>query len=138
MENAIGFVKYVIAALTIFGGITAILTPLTPLSGPLGFLYGTRVGLVLFGLLTIACGLALLYGKVRKSRKWTGIGLMACYCCFLFATLIQISAFGFHPAYWAVNGTLAILSGALWLRWKFKTAYINPNHFRKDIAKLKN
>ena len=137
-EDAISVVKFILAGLTIMGGINGMLAPLAHAAPmPLHFIYGTRVGLVCFGLVVVACGLTLIYGKVRRSRQWTGRGLMAVYCSFLFATLIQIAAFGFSPEYWLINAVCAVIAGALWLRWKFKTEYINPAHFRDDVINLR-
>jgi hypothetical protein len=137
-EHAFSVLKYAIAGLTIVAGVGAMVAPLTPMPAPLGFLYGTRVGLVLFGALTVSCGFSLLYGKATRSRQWTGRGLMACYMCFVFATLIQGLAFAWDPGTWVANAIFALITGALFLRWKFKTSYIDPNHFRKEIEELTN
>lgn len=135
-ESGLSLVKYLVAVLTIGAGLATAVADVETIEGPLGLLYGTRTGLVLFGLVAVVCGFMLLYGKVKRSRQWTGMGLMACYCCFLFATLVQITAFGISPETWVGNAFFALITGALWLRWKFKTSYINPGHFRSDITEL--
>jgi hypothetical protein len=136
-EHIISVVKYLLAALVIFAGVSTAWMPLTPVSGPLGFIYSTRVGLLLFGAVVFASGALLMVSKIKHSRRGVGRGLMACYCCFLFATIIQIAAFGLSPANWAGNAIFALLTGALWLRWKFKTEYIDPGHFRHDVIEMK-
>lgn len=136
-EGFLSVVKYLLAAFTIVGGLDAMFTPPTVMTGPLGFLYGTRTGLFLFGSLTIACGLILLIGKISRSKKLTGLGLMCCYLCYLFAALVQGIAFNWVLSAWVTNAIFSIICGALWLRWKFKISYINPNHFKKDIRDLK-
>lgn len=106
---------------------------LTPMDGALGFLYETRASLVFFGILFACSGLMLLYGKWRRSRKWTGRGLMFIYCEFLFATIINGIAYNWVPGYWVGNAVATAIVAALWLRWKFKTEYVNPRHFRDDM-----
>lgn len=137
VENALSGVKYAIALLVMLAGASAMFAPLTPISGPLGLLYATRWGLVLFGVVTVASGLALFIGKVIRSKKLTGRGLMACYMCLLFATIIQGLAFMWDPGTWLLNAIFTIITGALWLRWKFKTEYVNPKHFREEVARMR-
>ena len=107
-------------------------TPLTPMSGVLGYIYSERITLVVLGLIFSSCGAMLFYGKMRHSRKWTGRGLMCIYLCFVFAALIQGIAYGWHPPYWVSNMIMALITGALWLRWRIKTAYIDPRHFYNE------
>ena len=137
-EYAISGFKYLIALFMILSGVLTAITPVEPASGALGVLYSSRLILVALGAIFAYCGGMLLYGKIRKSRKWTGRGLMAIYLCFVFAVLIQLSAYGFgDPSQWVGNLIASIIIGALWLRWKFKTEYIKTNHFRDDIRHLR-
>ena len=112
-------------------GIQTIFTPLTPMSGPLGYVYSTRLTLVIFGIIILTSGLTLIIAKIRHNKRWTGRALMAIYLCYLFATLLQGFAFNWAWDYWGVNMIMTLITGALWLRWKFKTEYINPKHFRE-------
>ena len=128
-ERLISAFKWLLALFMILAGILTMFTPLTPMSGVLGYIYSTRISLVIFGIIFSSCGGMLLYGKMRRSRVWTGRGLMGIYLCFTFATLLQGVAYGWHPGYWANNLIMALITGALWLRWRLKTAYIDPRHF---------
>lgn len=113
------------------------LTPLSAIEGTkLGFLYANPYSLVVIGLIIFVSGGMLMYGKIRKSKLWTGRGLMWIYMCFLFAAILNFVAFDGAVASWLSNLILAFITAGLWLRWKNKTEYINPRHFVRDIEKL--
>lgn len=137
IEKGLGAFKYALAVFMMYAGVATCIAPLTPASGSLGFLYSTRISLVIFGIIFFISGFMLFYGKVTKSRYWTGKGLLAIYLCFVFATVLNFIATTGTAGFWMPNAIAAIITGALWLRWKFKTEYINPHHFREDIRKLK-
>jgi hypothetical protein len=134
-EYILGGFKYVLAVAMIISGPLNAFGPLTPLDGALGFIYNSRVTLIFLGIIFTLSGLALLIGKIIKSKKWVGRGLMAIYLCFLFAAILNALAFQ-DMSTWIGNAVLAIITGLLWLRWKFQTQYINPRHFTRDIERL--
>lgn len=105
---------------------------LLPVEGALGFIYGYRPTLIIFGIIIILSALTLLYGKIRRSKRWTGRGLMAVYLCYVFGAVLNFAAFG-DPFTWVGNAIVALITGALWLRWKFQTEYVDPEHFRDAI-----
>lgn len=134
-ERGIGAFKYLVAGYMMLAGL---LTPFMGIDGTsLGILYENLISLTIIGLIIFASGAMLMWGKVRKSKVWTGRGLMWVYMCFLFAAAINYVAFSGAPETWVSNLVMGIIMGALWLRWKFKTQYINPNHFKRDIEELK-
>lgn len=128
-ERVIGAFKYLLGGIMVLSGISTLFTSTTPVSGPLGYLYSTRAGLVVFGVLVIISGGTLIYGKIRKSRRWTGRGLFWIFLILLFGTIIQFVAFVGDPSAWVGNAVFCIVTAVLWLRWKFKTEYYNPRHF---------
>jgi hypothetical protein len=133
-ERLIGAFKYVIGGYMMLAGA---LTPFqTDPSTKLGWIYSSHYSLTVLGIIVFVSGAALIYGKVRKSKKWTGKGLLWIYLCFLFATIMNFVAYAGDPTYWVGNLVAGLITAALWLRWKNKTEYINPNHFTRDIAKI--
>jgi|SRR6478609_542013 len=132
-EYSLSGLKYLLAVVMLLSAFQTMTAPLTPMDGALGFIYSSRVTLVILGALFAAAALSLLYGKIRRSRKWTGRGLMNIYLCFLFATIIQGAAYAWMPGYWIPNAIVTVIVGLLWLRWRMKTAYINPKHFRRIV-----
>lgn len=98
-------------------------------------LYGTRASLVAFGVFFAFAGATLLYGKFRRRRKAHGYGLMLIYLSFLFAGIITLVTFNIVEA--LPNLIFAALTGALWLRWKFKTEYIQSGQFTDDIVEIR-
>lgn len=136
-EGAISVFKYILGGFMVIAGLQTMFAPITIVGDALGAFFLNRLLLVLFGLIFASCGVTLLYGKIRRSRRWTGRGLMGIYLCFVFGTIINIATNGFLPATWVGNFVLSLITGALWLRWKFKTEYINPLHFVDEVVELK-
>lgn len=127
--------KYLLAVFMIVTGIATMFSPVTPMDGALGIVYGSRLSLVAFGTLFSFSGGSLLYGKIKRSRKWTGLGLMLIYLCFMFATFLNGVALGWEVSAWFPNLIGSLITGALYLRWRFKTAYVDPNHFVDYVDK---
>lgn len=133
-EHTLSGFKYLIAISMLFSGVITAFGPTTAVAGSLGIIYSSRVSLVILGIIFFLSGCALLYGKIRKSKRWTGYGLMAIYCCFIFAALMNGVAFGFQNyGVWVWNAGIGFIMGMLYLRWKFKVSYLNPRHFQRDI-----
>jgi hypothetical protein len=133
-ERVLGAFKYIIAIFMMVAGVLTPLQDLTPVDGPLGFIYSSRLALSAFGLAFFLSGASLFYGKIAKSKKWTGNGLFAIFTCFLFSGLLETTA-RHVPS--IGNFTSAFIVGALYLRWRFKTVYIDPNHFVDDVDTMR-
>lgn len=131
-ERLIGAFKYLVAGYMMLAGV---LTPFaTDASTTLGWIYGNPYSLAVLGLLVFVSGAILLYGKVRRSKRWTGRGLFYCCACFLFAAILNAVAYVGDPTYWVGNAVAALVMAALWLRWKLKQVYVSPNHFRSPVV----
>lgn len=132
-ERAIGAFKYILAIFMMYAGVTTALSPTQSVPGSFGFVYSSRISLVIFGIIFFISGSILLYGKIRRSRRWTGKGLLLIYLCFLFATLVNGISLGGNPSVWVYNFFGTIITASLWLRWKFKTEYVDRKHFVDDL-----
>lgn len=137
IENSLGALKWVLAVFVMYIGVMIAIGPLTPIEGILGVLYSSRLFVVTYGAWTFLAGAALLYGKWQKSKKWTGVGLFNIYLNALFACIINGFAHSWSLDSWPIAAVFALITGLLWLRWKFKTEYINPNHFRREVRGIK-
>lgn len=132
-ERALGALKYVIAFFMIVAGVLTPLQDLTPVDGALGFIYSSRLALSLFGMAFFLSGATLLYGKLYRSKKFTGLGLLFVFVCFFFSAILETTA-RHTPS--IGNFVCSLIVAALYLRWRMKTAYIDPNHFKEDIHTL--
>jgi hypothetical protein len=133
-ERGLSVFKYIIGGYMMLAGIV---TPFgTDENTSLGWIYSSHYSLTILGIIVFASGAMLVYGKIRKSKKWTGRGLLWIYMCFLFAAILNFVAYSGDWTYWVGNLIAGLITGALWLRWKNKTEYINPRHFTRDIEKL--
>lgn len=129
-ERAVGVFKYIAALFMMLAGVLTPLYTAPHVNGSLGFLYSSRLSLSLFGLVFFLSGSMLLYGKMMKSKRWTGNGLFAVFTCFLFSGLIEVTA-RHTPS--IGNFASALIMAVLYLRWRFKTAYIDPHHFTDTV-----
>lgn len=132
-DTAVTFVQYLIALFMMLAGALTATGPISPHRGRLGFIYSERISLEFFGVVFFLAGLTLFYGLFRRRRLWVGRGLMAIYLCFLFSAALGMVAYGLRPHNWISNFIASMLIGLLYLRWRFKTAYINPEQFRHKL-----
>ena len=124
-ERALSVFKYLLGIYFMIAG------ALTPFAGMetenYSFLFTNVWILTAFGIVIFLSGLTLVIGKWRRSREITGSGLMAVFCCFIFFGVLNSLGLGaFDPG----NFIGAAVAGLLYLRWRFKTAYVDPDHFR--------
>jgi len=134
-EKALGVFKYAVAIFMMVAGVLTPLQDTEPVGGALGFLYASKISLGLFGLVFFTSGAVLFYGKMMKNKRFVGLGLMLVFICFLFSGLIETIA-RHVPS--IGNFTSAGIMGLLYLRWRLKTAYIDPNHFKAEIDEIKD
>lgn len=128
-ERILGAFKYILAVGMMVSGV---LTPFNGAVDPGGsWIYSSVVALTIYGIIFFLAGLWLFVGKIRKSRHQTGQGLMAIFCCFIFAISMNASVVGWE-ALAGSNMVVCVIVGLLYLRWRFKTAYMNPDHFIDD------
>lgn len=132
-ERALGAFKYIVAIFMMVAGVLTPLQDLEHVDSPLGFIYESRAALSIFGVIFFLSGAVLFYGKMMKRKKWTGVGLFSIFACFLFSGILDTVARG-TPS--IGNFVCSIIMAALYLRWRFKTAYIDPNHFVDDVETL--
>jgi hypothetical protein len=137
-EIIVSVFEYIVGGYMIFAGIvTTILDPDQSVTNFMHFLYGTRTGVVVVGLIIAAAGIILLVGKIRRSKKLHGRGLFCTYLCFLFAAVLNYVAYAGDPTVWVSNIIMAAIIAALWLRWKMLTNYLNPKQFRKTAERYR-
>lgn len=120
---ALAGLKYILAVFMMYAGIMTTMLPPEP-SSRLGFIYESRVSLVVFGIIFFLSGLTLLVGKIKKWRRVEGWGLMANYLCFFFAFILNWVGLGWGAA-WG-NLIVAVVVAGLYLRWKYHIFYYEP------------
>jgi hypothetical protein len=126
VEGTVSVFKYLVAIYMMVAGLATPWIASGVETANHGWLYSSPVSLTIIGTIIFLCGLTLFIGKVRRSKSLIGNGLMACFCCFVFAGVLNSMAFGaFDPG----NFVVAAVMGVLYLRWRFKKFYANPNHF---------
>lgn len=136
-ERLIGAFKYLMGVSMMVSGVQTAFFLEPVQASALGWLYESRLAMVCFGVLFFVCGATLFLGKILRKRKWVGRGLMSIFCCYTFATVLQFIVYAGDPSQWVINAVLAVVMGLLYLRWRFKTAYINPDHFIDDAQGLR-
>jgi hypothetical protein len=137
MHKALDLLKYLISILVMLSAVSTAFGPTSPVGGTFDFVYTVRGVRIALGVCIFFAGALLFYGKLRKNRKVTGWGLMAVYLCFVFGTVVNFITFPKIPSYWIGNLIFALITGLLWLRWRFKTQYVDPKGFKSTVVKLR-
>lgn len=96
--------------------------------GPVAKLIGITGSQVFYSSLYGLEALVLGYSKAFKKKRLRKGALMAIYITGFFTSILSIAIAGFTPNV-IDNLLLALLAAGCWLYWKFKTEYINPQHF---------
>lgn len=108
-----------------YAGVITAFGPLTPQGGKLGFLYSSRTALVCFGIWFFITGAMMVYGKIRKDKRWIARALIQMYCCYTFAFVLNGIALGFSDVgSWLGNFIGIFVSAGLYLRWRFAMFYV--------------
>lgn len=120
----------------IYGGInTFFANPISTPSPLYSFLVGEGA-IVFYAIFFLATGLALLAAKFFKKKRLKSVSLVTMYLTCLYVFLLSILVLG--PS-WSLVQTVVVgvIAAACWLRWKFKTQYLNPKDFHKSTAELR-
>lgn len=135
-EIVYSLVEYVLAALFIRGGINVLFFDVEPatLPGYLTYLVG-EAAIFIYGAMFLVTGLLLLYAKWFRKKRCHKFALLVMYltCIYVFVLSVMINGLSTGIILTVVVG---IASAALWVRWKFKTEYIDINAFKKEIRQL--
>lgn len=122
VTNVLSAFKYILGAFMMYAGILTMFIETQPLDPR--YVYDSRFVLATIGTFFFISGLTLFVGKLTKMRRVVGHGLFMVYCCFLFATLLSWTSFGFAEASGNLIGML--IAGGLYLRWKYHIYYYDP------------
>lgn len=123
--------EWLIAIYMLLGGVSTAFSPTRPFDGALGAVFASRTSLVIIGVIIFLSGLLLLTGKIFSKKKLHGYGLLAIYLVNVFILFLEIIVFQMEVIRWVESVLLAALCAILWLRWKFKTEYIDMKEIRK-------
>jgi uncharacterized membrane protein YraQ (UPF0718 family) len=82
-------------------------------------------------------GTLLAWSKIFKKKKMRKHVLLAIYLVGIFTGILTYILIGFGFSIWD-NLLTAGIAGFCWLYWTFKTEYIRPKDFAKDVDRLKD
>lgn len=117
--------KYIVGFFMMFAGVqTAILAVEHDHVDSLGWVYNNHWTLWSLAIIFFLSGAAVVAGKLFKKSKVLGYGLMGTYMSFLFGAIIAWVGYTWVDA--IPNGTAAVITGALYLRWKYNIYYYEP------------
>lgn len=105
--------------------------------GVLGWLFSNHQITWVYAVWFIVMALALLASKIFKKRKLHKYALAAMYLTTVYTISLSLALFGLEGAAIIDDGIIGAVAAACWLRWKFKTEYINPKQFSKDLHDLR-
>ena len=124
-----GAVEYFLAFLFMWGGFNALGAEVPSLTGPLALLVGQYV-IYFYAAFFFFTGALLLYAKLRKKKYAHKSALVLMYLTCVYVTILSIAidgiTFGLLP-----NILVGVAAAYLWIRWKFRTEYFDPNEIRR-------
>lgn len=131
-------IEYLVSLLFIYGGLSLIGMPPLEGEGVLVLIFGGQVALYIYmGLFTLL-GAGLIYAKVRKKKRLHKNMLLGMYLTTIYTATLTIALFGFDLLSILDDIIVGVLTAIFWIRWKFRTEYIDPNAFYKEIEDLRN
>jgi len=135
--RAFGVVEYFIAGLFIYGGINTFFA--TPVNSPSLFyhLLAGQAAIYVYAVLFFGLGLALLLSKICNNKQGHRLSLFWMSITCVYVLVLSISLHGITLGL-IPSVLIAIITSILWIRWKFKTEYIDPSCFMRDIQHLES
>lgn len=130
--------EYGLSVVFILGAINLIGAPPISSHTLMGSILGGQVALYVYMVWFAFLGLGLLYGKLRKKRKIHKNMLLYMYLTTIFTSGLAIALYGFDWVSLLDDLLIGIVSAALWLRWKFRTEYIDRSDFESDLIEIRN
>jgi len=136
-EKLFSALEYALAALWIYGGINSFFA--NPLSGPSPIyeLLAGQEAIYFYALLFFVNGALLVYAKVFKKKKLHLVSLAGMYL-----TCIYVLILSYLLGVLSLGSLLTVAAGVAaavcWMRWKFRTEYLNPEQFRESLNDLRD
>lgn len=109
--------------------------PPSPL-GPVVTATSLFIATVIYSTIYAGQALALAYAKLRKRKTLRKHLLLFIYLFSFFTTVLAIGLSRGFDVRLIDNFLVVIISAGCWLYWKFKTEYIDPKEFEKELAEL--
>jgi len=104
--------------------------------GFFGFLFSSPVVSVIYAVWFALMALTLLYAKWRRKKKIHKFALMSMYLTTLYTLGLTVFALGFVNI--VDDIVIGLIAAFCWMRWKFKTEYINPAEFHEETWPLRD
>lgn len=140
-ERILDIVQHVlevlIIVLLIIGGVSLFFADPVNSGGPVARLIGSQAAAYFYGIVFIAEGLGLTLSKTLRRKKFHKNMLLIIYLTLLFTILLEIALVGFGIEV-IDNIVASVAAGWCWIRWKFKTEYIDPTEFYEATSHLRD
>lgn len=129
--------EYLIAAVFIYGSLSLIGRPAINAPGVIWKIFGGEGALYVYMIWFMFLGLALLFSKVRKRKKLHKNILLCIYLTTIYTAILALALYG-DPLVIVDDAIVGITAAIFWLRWKFKTEYVDPLQFQRVTDKYRS
>lgn len=130
-DRTFDVIEYFLAFVWALAAVSAILTDPFAGQGPIAAVVGNQAALYFWATLFASIAVTLVFAKIKKKKRLHKYVLLASYLLATFTFILELLLFGGLTIEAVDSIVFMVVSGALWLRWKFKTEYIDPAAFRK-------
>jgi hypothetical protein len=122
-------VEYLLSFAFIISAIGLIGAPPLANHGVLSLIFGGHVALYVYMVWFFFIGFGLIYAKLARKKKLHKYMLMVIYLTTIYTSILSLTVLGFAWTEIIDDVIIGVLAAWFWLRWKFKTEYIDPKDF---------
>lgn len=130
--------EYLISLLFIYGGLSLIGQPALEGEGVIVLVFGGQIALYIYMVWFILLGVGLIFAKIAKKKKLHKNMLLSMYLTTIYTATLATAIFGFSLLNILDDIVIGVLTAIFWIRWKFRTEYIDPNVFYREIEDLRD
>jgi len=130
-DKFFAFLSWLIVFGLLFAAFQVATLPSTGL-GPVAQTLGVATMKALYAGIYSFQAILLAYAKLFKKKKMRKGVLMSIYLFMGFTTILSIGISGWTWKF-LDNALISITAAACWLHWKFRTEYIDPAEFDKEL-----
>jgi hypothetical protein len=128
--------EFLLIGIFILAAIGEVTTTEPVVQGALGVLFNGSVITWIYATWFVIMALALLASKILALQRLHKFTLMCMYLTTIYTVSLSLAIFGFDGSAVIDDAIIGATAAACWLRWKFKTEYVDWNEFASGETEL--
>lgn len=137
-DKVYSFFEYLLVIIFILGAVSLIGAPPLAAEGIVKLMLGGKIAIYFYITWFAILSILLFTAKVFNRKVMHKNTLMLMYLTTIYTAIIATYISGFSLIGIVDDIIIGLVAGVCWLRWKFRTEYIDPTDFHRDIQKIRN